>query len=262
METKQLAFFKRAAELEHFTKAANDLYVSQPFLSRTIANLEEELGVKLFDHVGRGVVLNPCGQAFYKWVVKFFNEAEEARRELWTISKKLTAQLTLVTNVGLYLPGLFSIMSHREGGLNITQYSARRSQIIRMLLDGRVDFALCCPLIDEEPEIQSVPLHRERGVIIYPPGHWLSGRKRVSVAELRNEAFISVTSGFGVREVTDDFFRRAGMNPNIIIESADTGSVLKFVKSGLGIAVAPYYLIRLDEDFKDSYVELEEHMEG
>ena len=65
MELKQLSFFKRTAELEHMSRAAEELLVSQPYLSKTISDLEGELGAPLFDHKGRNIVLNYCGKAFY-----------------------------------------------------------------------------------------------------------------------------------------------------------------------------------------------------
>src|SRR5690349_12115287 len=82
MELQQLKYFQTVARLQHFTRAAEELYISQPSLSRSIARLEEELGAPLFDREGRQVRLNRLGQTFLKRVERVFNELEVGQREL------------------------------------------------------------------------------------------------------------------------------------------------------------------------------------
>ena len=84
MELKQLRYFKTAAEFQHITKAANALDINQPVLSRSLSALEEELGVELFDHVGRGITLNENGIYFYKRVCEIFATLEDACEDLKT----------------------------------------------------------------------------------------------------------------------------------------------------------------------------------
>lgn len=189
MELRHLWYFKRVAELEHLTKAANDLFVSQSHLSHVIIELESELGVQLFDRVGRGIQLNPCGREFYHDVVKLFNGFEDARRKIQEIYKRQATQLTIVTNVSTYMPGLLKANKNDSPNLNIQQYSAKRRKIIRMMLDGDADFAICCPMLTEEPDLETLLIHTENGVIIYPKDHWLKERTSVSLLELKNENF-------------------------------------------------------------------------
>lgn len=258
MELRHLQYFKRVAELEHLTKAANDLYITQSHLSHVIIELETELGVKLFDRVGRGIRLNPCGKEFYHDIVRLFYEYEDAKKKIQENFKRQSTQLTIVTNVSTYIPGLLKKNKQDSPFLNIQQYSSKRRRIIRMLLDGDADFAICCPLLTEEPELESLLLHMERGVVIYPEDHWLEQQKSVSFAQIKDENFISVGVGFGTRDMQDVYFREAGIFVNSSVETTDTSSIYYFVKAGLGIALAPKTMTILNTDFKNQFVELDE----
>ena len=82
MDLQQLKYFQTIARLEHVSRAAEELYVAQPSLSRAIARLEEELGVPLFDRQGRHIQLNHLGRAFLKYVEEAFDKLEEGKREV------------------------------------------------------------------------------------------------------------------------------------------------------------------------------------
>lgn len=258
MELRHLQYFKRVAELEHLTKAANDLYITQSHLSHVIIELETELGMQLFDRVGRGIQLNPCGKEFYHDVVRLFYEYEDSKKKIQENYKRQSTQVTIVTNVSTYMPGLLKKNKQDSPDLNIQQYSAKRRRIIRMLLAGDADFAVCCPLLTEEPELESVLLHMERGVLVYPENHWLRERKSVAFAELKDENFISVGVGYGTRDMQDVYFKAAGIFVNSSVETTDTSSIYNFVKDGLGIALAPKTMTMLNTDFKNQHVELDE----
>jgi len=253
MELKQLLYFMRTAELEHMTKAAADMMVSQPYLSKIIADLEEELGVPLFDHVGRSIVLNPCGRAFYKRAVNIFNEIEDAKKEIHNISLSQQTRLTIVTNISQYMPGLLESISISNPDIKIRQLSAKRRDIIRMLMNGEADFALCSPPIDENVEMQTVHLRCEQGVAIFPDGHRLKDYKEVKFEELKDENFISVSQGYGARDALDLHFSRLGLTPKIFIETEDTGSVFRYVEKGLGAAAVPLSIVLQEPSFKNSY---------
>lgn len=258
MELRHLLYFKRVAELEHLTKAANDLYITQSHLSHVIIELETELGVKLFDRVGRGIQLNPCGKEFYHDIVRLFYEYEDAKKKIQETYKRQSTQVTIVTNVSTYMPGLLKKNKVDSPDLNIQQYSAKRRRIIRMLLDGDADFAICCPLLTEEPELESILLHMEQGVLVYPSDHWLKDRKSVGFFELKNENFISVGVGYGTRDMQDVYFKQVGIFINSTVETNDTSSIYNFVKDGLGIALAPKTMTMLNTDFKNQFVEVDE----
>ena len=256
MDAKHLIFFKRTAELENMTKAAEELLVSQPFLSRVIAELEKELDTELFDRVGRGIKLNQCGQAFYKRVNNIFNEIEDAKKELADIEKSQHTLLTVVTNVSLYMPGLLKALVNNNLGLMIRQLSAKQQKIHRMLQTGEADFAICYPPMEDNDEFETIPLRYEPGVIIYPEGHWLSAYKEISFSEIKDETFISVMNGYGTRAALDIFFQQLGLETKISLETSDTGSVFKYVSNGLGIALMPLSQVLREPYYRNHYTNI------
>jgi len=253
MDAKHLAFFKRTAELENMTKAADELMLSQPYLSRVIAELEKELGVELFDRVGRGIMLNAFGRVFYRRVINIFNEVEDAKREIQDIQNNQQTLLTIVTNVSLYMPGLLKTLAQSHLGLKTRQLSAKKHNMLKMLQNGEADFAICCPPLEENDELISVPLRFEPGVIIYPEGHWLSNYSEISFQQITDETFISVVKGYGTREPLDSFFHELGLTSKISLETNDTSSVFRYVSNGLGIALMPLSQVLLEPIFKDHY---------
>lgn len=262
MDLKQLIFFKRTAELEHMSRAAEDLMVSQPYLSKTISDLEAELGAPLFDHKGRNIAINYCGRAFYTHVVNILNELEDAKKEVQNISLSQQSTIRLATNVGQYMPGLLSLVTSGEKGVSINQLSAPRRDIIHMLRNAEVDFALCSPPLEEDVEFETIPLRYEKAVVIYPEGHWLEGCAEIPIEALLDETFISVAKGYGAREAFDSALSSCGSAAKMAIETTDTSSVFEYVKRGLGIAAVPLTTVLRNPAFQTRYTPLANNIGG
>jgi len=262
MDAKHLIFFKRTAELENMTKAADELLVSQPFLSRVIAELEKELDTELFDRVGRGIKLNSYGKVFYKRVNNIFNEIKDAKKELADIKNSQQTLLTVVTNVSLYMPGLLQTLTQSNLGLLVRQLSAKRHKILKMLQNGEADFAICYPPMEDNNEFISIPLYYELGVIIYPEGHWLSDYPEINFSKIKEETFISVVQGYGTREGLDQFFQQLGLPTKISLETSDTSSVFRYVTNGLGIALVPLSQALRDPVYRDRFTRISDSENG
>lgn len=262
MELKHLICFKRVAELEHITKAANDLYMSQAHLSRIIAELEFELNVKLFYRDGRGIKLNPCGFTLYENVIKILTQMDDCKKQVQSVYQRQLSQLTIVTNAGAYMPGLLLRLAKVAPNLKLRQYSSPRKEILQMLREGSVDYAICCPPITDELDFKSTDLRVEPAVVIYPRGHWLEERDSVSLHELQEESFISVAQGYGARDAVEIAYNKTGFSPNFVIETGDTSSVNRYVYEGLGIALSPKSLIMRDDYFKNHYTNIDEPASG
>lgn len=261
MEMKQLLFFRRTAELEHMTRAAEQLMVAQPFLSKTIAALEDELGVPLFDHVGRQIKLNDYGRAFYARVQRIFLELEDAQKELDDLSLRKEQGVSIVTNTSLYMPGLLSHFRRCLPDAQFHQRSARRFRIMKMLHSGEADFAICSPPLTEDPELETITLIHDICPVIYPPGHWLEGRCNVDLRELKDEPFISALPGYAIRDLAEGFFQAAGIHPKIIVESSDTSSIPNYIRNGFGVAFSPLSALLQNTLLQDGhirYVEIED----
>lgn len=256
MDYKQLVFFLKTAELEHMTKAATELQVSQPFLSRTIGELEQELGVKLFERVGRGIKLNEYGASFQQKVAYVFNELESAQKELQIMASNKQIPISIITNVGLYLPGLLKNMAITHPKVRTKIFSSRKRKIISSLKSGTVDFAVVATGVDNEPDIMTVPLIKDKAVLIHPKDHWLKDCTEVELERVVSEPMISVAKGFGTRDVIDQECVKANLEPNIIIETGDTSSIPEYVNNGLGIAFMPLSVLRRKHIYENQNVRI------
>lgn len=264
MELKQLVYFKRLAECQHMTRAAERLGVTQPFLSRVITSMEKELGVSLFDHVGRGIRLNKNGEYFYKQVSEILKSLDAACQELKRMDEiAQNTSISIASNVGLYIPGLLEYMRKQAPEIHISYTTAPAEQLLELLDSQTVDFILCSPILRERVSIESRLVLLEECPIIYPPGHWLAQAKDVRLPDLRGESFVAVKKGYGIRDTSDQFFAQVGITPHYAIESTDTRGVWELVKSGCGLAFTSFTTMIYDPVLRENYITLiEPHCQG
>ena len=251
MDEKALVFFRKTAELEHITKAAKELYVSQAQLSRTITEIEHELGTQLFDRTGRNIKLNSAGKVFYEYVLKISAEYGEAKTAVQSAAQQKMFQVSLGTNVGTYTPELLSHLAEKTPGVNIRESSAPRNALTAMLRDGRIDFAIAGPPINDLA-LNTELLVVELPCVIYPPDHWLKGHDEISLTEIKNETFIGVPRGYGARDSMDLYYDALHIHPRFAVETANTNAVGQYVSRGLGIAIVPKS-IALQSDYSSRH---------
>ena len=238
MELKHIKYFCSVAETENVTAAAQSLMVSQPYLSKKIGQLEEELGVKLFDYVGRNIKLNEYGQSYYKYAKAVLDLLDNAQDRMDELKGKTTTTFTLLTNVSLYMPGLLGALQQAHQGLTLIQSSASREKIIAALLSEESDFAICTPPIDHE-EIETRLLFKDTAFALLPDNHPLQRRKSLHVSDLNNKNFIITPVGYGMRDNMDLVFASKNVYPRIVIETADSSLMPAYVRAGAGIAMIP-----------------------
>jgi DNA-binding transcriptional LysR family regulator len=238
MEFLQLQYFQTVARLEHMTKAAEELRIAQPSLSKTIARLEEDLGVPLFDRNGRKIKLNAYGKVFLERVERAFHELSEGKREIKDLAGLSQESITLAVSIPRILPDLLGSFLSRYPHVRFQQFLESTSLMKRQLEDLEIDFCISSvPL--EGAELVWEPLMTEEIFLMVPPGHRLAKRNRVYLHEVKNESFISMNTGFGFRDLTDGFCRAAGFVPHISFEGDEPGVIGDLVRQGLGIAFVP-----------------------
>ncbi|MFP5114581.1 LysR family transcriptional regulator [Bacillaceae bacterium C204] len=238
MELLQLQYFQTVARLEHMTKAAEELQIAQPSLSKTIARLEEDLGVPLFDRKNRQLRLNDYGKLFLDRVNRIFLELNEGKREIEERAHQGQTQITLAVSIPRVLPELLSSFLKYFPDVKFQQVLASTSLMKSQLEKAEIDFCISSVPI-EGTEIIWEPLMTEEIYLIVPPEHELSSKENIYLSEVKNEPFISMNTGFGFRNLTDEFCREAGFVPSIAFEGDEPGVIGDLVRKGLGIAFIP-----------------------
>jgi len=237
MEIRHLIWFKKLAETENMTRAAEELFISQPHLSKCINDMESELGVKLFDRIGRGIVLNKFGREYYSDVIKMFDLYNGSNKKLRDMAGLQRTQVSLSTNIVAYIPGIVkhTLTAHKD--LTVHQHMEKEDTLVRELLRDETDFVVSCPLLPVHPDIESQLIRTEDGVVIYPEGHKFENCAEISSREIVREPMISAASGYGLRNAVDIQRERLGLEFSCLIETSDPHAVFDYVNEGLGVAI-------------------------
>lgn len=235
MELLQLKYFQTVARLEHMTKAAEQLQIAQPSLSKTISRLEEDLGVELFDREYRKISLNAAGKVFLNRVDRAFAELNEGQRELNQFMDQDQKSITLAVTIPRVLPSLLGSFLSKHPDVRFQQFLKSVSSMKKMLLEGELDYCISSIPIEGEG-IRWEPLITEEIFLIVPPNHQLAERESVRLEEVKDEAFISMNTGYGFRNLTDQFCREAGFVQHIAFEGDEPTVISDLVRQGLGVA--------------------------
>lgn len=252
---KMLQYFKKVAETQHITNASKELYISQPQLTRVIAELEKELGVTLFDREGKGIRLNACGEAFYRYANEMLVLAERAKTTVNEVYQHELAQLTVAANVLSYLPSILRRFRDQCPDARFRQITATREQISEMLMDRRADFGLYC-FPPDTPELKSELVFTDYSTLLYPKGHPFSKQKSVTVEELLDQPIIFVSKGFGPRDTVDRYL--GNYTFRYVAETMEPLQLFGYVNEGIGIAPMPLSTVLCTPALQAQYVDLED----
>ena len=241
MELRHLRYFVAVARRLNFSRAAEDLHVAQPAISQQIRALELELGVQLFDRMGRRVALTRAGEVLLPHANQVLAAVELAAnevRELGHLSRgsaSLGAPPTVSTHL---LPARLTHFRTLYPGLDVALREAGTESLLKLVEDGQLDLAIVTA--DGLPAaVERLPYLEEDYVLAVSALHPLSRKKDVRLADLANEPFILFPTGYKLREVTLAACKRAGFEPRIALDGGAMQSALEFVAAGLGVALVP-----------------------
>lgn len=242
MELQQLEYFRVLAKTQHVTQAAEQLGITQPALSRAIARLERDLGVSLFDHPGRSVRLNRFGRAYLAHVERALGAIEEGRRELADLADRESGIVAFGFAHALaarVVPDLIASFRTDRPRARFQLLQNASHIILDELEAGDVDLALVSPIPPTGERIETTEVASEELFLVVPHDHRLAKRRTVRLAELRDDTFVCLREGYGLRALTDDFCARAGFAPKIAFEGEEIATLRSLVAVGLGVAIIP-----------------------
>ncbi|MFI9724151.1 LysR family transcriptional regulator [Streptomyces sp. NPDC052396] len=238
MDLLSLRYFQAVARHQHISRAAEELRVAQPSVSRTIIRLEAELGVPLFDRQGRRIRLNEHGAAFLRRVERALAELDDARREMTDTAGDGPGRVAVAAETLFQLARVLAAFRVHRPGVKVRLFQAPVDSMRRHLRSAEVDFALASqPLTGSE--LCSLELVREEVLLAVPPGHPLAGRESVTVAELAGEEFVSTRPGHWQRALLERLFAREGLTPRVVCEGDEAGATPELIGAGLGIGLIP-----------------------
>jgi len=237
MELIHLRYFKKTAELQSVTKAANELRISQPSLTKMIKTLENELQYELFDRRGRNIVLNDNGRILLKYVNQVFDAMNNAVLELNDLHQQKQMSITIsVMAAGKLLPNIIQGFKKEYPNINIDIITVDTDLIAEAACD-----LLLTSSLEPEDSPGSRTLFKENLMLTVPSGHSLASHPHVHLSELKDEDFVASKPTSVYRKILSHYFSQAGFKPRIVLDSDYSSIIKSLVQSGIGIAIMPEY---------------------
>lgn len=243
MDLRQLRYLVALAEERHFTRAAAREHVAQPALSQQIKRLEDEVGLPLVERTTRQVAITDAGQLLVARARRALAEIEAATSELEGLKGVTTGHVTvgaMHTMGPIDVSLALAIFHERHPGVELTVREQSSEELAQMLRDDELDLAFLS--VTERVESHGLGLHQlvsEELVAVLPENHRLARRRKLRMAELEEEEFISYRAGARLRELLMAAGRHAGFQPQIKLESNESGRIRRLVARGMGVAILP-----------------------
>ncbi|CCY17892.1 putative uncharacterized protein [Eubacterium sp. CAG:786] len=243
MNLDHLRYFVKLAEIRHYTRAAEQLCISQPSLSHAINQLETELGVPLFERSGRNTTLTRFGEEFLECAQRSLDTLDVGIGSLQRSARgEGVVRLGFLRTLGVdYIPGLTAdfLNADPDCGIQFSFHSGLSGELIDGLLQRKFDLVFC-----SEPDpslgLSAVPVTSQELVMIVPKNHPLAGQESVDLADTLQYPAVFFAEGSGLRKVIDRMYDKFGGRPASVIETEEDEVIAGLVSAGFGVAVVPY----------------------
>lgn len=243
MNLDHLRYFVKLAEVRHYTRAAEQLCISQPSLSHAINQLESELGVPLFERSGRNTTLTRFGEEFLECAQRSLDALDVGIGSLQRSARgEGVVRLGFLRTLGVdYIPKLTAdfLAADPDCGIQFSFHSDLSGGLIDGLLQRRFDLVFC-----SEPDpslgLSAVPVTSQELVMIVPKSHSLAGLESVDLADTLQYPAVFFAEGSGLRRVIDRMYDKVGGKPASVIETEEDEVIAGLVSAGFGAAVVPY----------------------
>lgn len=239
MEFRQLLYFVKAAEHLHFTEAAASAFITQSTLSQQIKQLEEELGLPLFNRIGKHVQLTEAGREFYTHAQQILNQVTKAKQAMDDRNNLIKGELRIGVTyafTSLVIPVLNNFSKNYPDLSIRIEYDAPEN-LQKKLKSSELDFMLSFHNWTKDPELSMEPLLKANIVLVVAKDHPLASQKSISVNQLRKLHLILPAKGFSSRDFIDEIFNKHHITPNIRVELNEMHSLLSLVEQGGQITI-------------------------
>lgn len=243
MTLNQLQYFQKVAELQHFRQAAEALKISQPSLSRSMALLEDELNLMLFEHQGRNIVLTKSGRIFLEHVNRILDEVHIAEYKM----KQLAGSgghidiAYVFPLANYYIPHTVRTFLDIDKNRNVT-FSFNQSHTVDMIRGLKADRhdVIFGSFVPDEPDISFVPILRQEIVVITPKDHPLTKKENVCCSDLTKYPVIGYDRHSGLGGFINQFYKEQKLNINTVCECPDENAIAALVAENFGISLVAH----------------------
>jgi len=243
----QLQIFEAIAQYGSFTRAAEELFLTQPTVSQQMKQLTKAIGVPLYEQIGKRIYLTDAGKAVLEVgrdISQRFNDLEMTLADIKGL-KQGNLKLAAITTAKYFVPRILGTFRQRYPGIRISLQIANRQQILERLADNLDDLYF----IGQPPEELDINLRHFLDnplVVIAPRNHPLAQEKLISIERLANEPLIMRESGSGTRMAVEDFFAENRLQMRVEMEIGSNEAIKQAVVGGLGLSILSRHSLALE----------------
>ena len=245
---RQLQVFEAIYRLGSFTRAAEELFLTQPTVSMQMRKLTDAMGLPLFEHVGRNVQSTEAGTVLYDSCRNMFDTLANLEMQLDDLKglKRGRLRLGAVTTAKYLAPEILGEFSRVYPGIDLALKVTNRESVIERMQNNADDMYIMGQAPTEELDVIFYPFSPNPLVVMAPRDHPLVGKKNIKLEEIAREPFIVREPGSGIRDATFKKFDSAGLKPKIRMELGSNEAIKHAVVSGLGLSVLSLHTVTLE----------------
>ena len=242
MKLQQLRFIWEVARHNlNVTLTAEELFTSQPGISKQIMLLEDELGVQIFRRSGKHLAeVTPAGREIIEKSGRILSEVENIKKvalEFNDYSKGSLSIATTHTQARYALPGVIKQFMKKFPDVSLHMHQGTPVQISELAAKGVVDFAIATEALDLFDDLVMMPCYRWNRCIVVPQNHPLSDISNPTLEQIAEYPIVTYVFGFTGRSQLDNAFRQAGLSPKVVFTATDADVIKTYVRLGLGVGI-------------------------
>lgn len=248
---RQLEVFEAVAHHLSYSRASETLHLTQPAVSMQIKQLEEAVGMPLFEQLGKKIYLTEAGQELQRYsrnILQQLDEAESVFEEMKGMRRGKLA-ISVASTAGYFMPFLLAQFSKRFPEVAITLDVSNREVLLQELSHNKMDFAI----MGRPPDglgLDFTSFLENPLVVIAPPDHPLVREGKIPLARIQQETFIAREHGSGTRSATERFFAEKGIKLNTGTEMSKNESIKQAVQAGMGLSILSLNTVMLELEAK------------
>jgi len=249
---RQLKVFEAVARNLSFTRAAEELYLTQPTVSIQIKQLADIVGQPLLEQIGKRIFLTDAGRELLKVCRDIFEGLDRFEMLMSDMKgvKKGKLRLAVITTAKYFVPRLLGVFCQRYPGIDVTLKVTNRERVLQRMAENQDDlYVLGQP--PEQMDVAFEPFLENPLIVLAPGNHPLAGQKNISPHRLTEEQFLMREPGSGIRLATEEFFAGHGLKLKVRMELGSNEAIKQAVAGGLGLAVLSVHTLALERNIDE-----------
>ncbi len=244
---RQLQCFSAVARNLSYTKAAEELHLTQPAVSMQIRQLEQQAGLALTEQLGKQVHLTEAGEEVFRYARSILHQVDEMDHVLDKLKGFAGGKLRIaaISSANYFAPRLLGTFHQRFPDVNVSIETTNQAAVVKLVTENEVDMAIMGQP-PEEAHLEALEFMDNPLVIVAPPEHRLAMRRRIALKELEKEVFLIREPGSGTRGAMERFFRQQKLKLTTGMEMGSLSGIKQGVQAGLGLGLLPRGAVQVE----------------